>query len=601
MWNDDEDPWATADAVPAMEEEVWAEQFPPPPDEDDMPVPEEDAPEPFAGTSVSSPQTHSPGPLELEAAEQPTESALLPVDMAQLDNETTPAKKRLRGKQPPPPAETPVKQHHHDELSWAGADGTPFDKMEGRARYMKFWNKWLFWKRQRRRVATAEGDVQLQTLLEGQEGKSFKIASNERDLLWDQFLTNTRAPPAVMEFLMAQYPRHSMDMVRLRHSRSALLTWNGAWGECADSLGKSLSPAAEPGVLDENTLQRIREHPSVVALWVDFLSWMNVLANDTGAGAWACALEVCTRALKEEGRCRIHAHAFLKRDRHLAVTSLRRFAFRGCMPHCGGSGEQAGKMHARGSWCGCYYLQVAKIGTLYSQGNKQPYVDYPVNPSWIFNLLQGGKVSNEVARREVLRSPAGITRRLADLEKWMAEQREEVMRGRVAETQVLLAKVMRPFPEIPKVVAWQRKFSGACTRKKFLVLEGASGLGKTEYARSLFGVERTLELNCAGSLSFCLREHEPLRHRCILWDEAQVQLVLQERKLFQCPACWVQLGASPTGSHVYKVWLNDTVMIVGSNSWTEQLERTPKQDADWIIANQVLVQVKEPLWHAPAT
>jgi hypothetical protein len=172
------------------------------------------------------------------------------------------------------------------------------------------------------------------------------------------------------------------------------------------------------------------------------------------------------------------------------------------------------------------------------------------------------------------------------------------MQARVAATQAQLLKTMRPFPPINKVTAWMRKYTGICSRKKFLVLEGASGLGKTEYARSLFGVEKTLELNCAGSLNFCLREHDPLLHRCILWDEAQLQLVLQERKLFQCPACWVQLGASPTGAHVYKVWVNDCLMIAGSNTWSQQLQQTPKADADWIEANQVLVKVDRPLWQA---
>ena len=60
----------------------------------------------------------------------------------------------------------------------------------------------------------------------------------------------------------------------------------------------------------------------------------------------------------------------------------------------------------------------------------------------------------------------------------------------------------------------------------------------------------------------------------------------------------MQLGASPTGAHVYKVWLNDCVMIVGSNTLSEQLPQTPKADADSIVANQVVVKVQRPLWEA---
>jgi hypothetical protein len=511
------------------------------------------------------------------------------------DNKETPPAKRLRGKQSP--KETPEKTLPCNERTWAGSDGTTFDALGGRARYMKFWNKWLFWKRQRRRVAIARGEVAVQDALEAFEGKSLKASSKERDFLFDLFLKDTGAPPAVTAFLRAQYPSAPKDDAQLRNCRSVLLTWNGDWGLCGGIIGKSLSPAEDAVLAADLAAAILREEPSVQELWEEYLSWMTSLAADTGATGWACSLELCTKSLKQKLPCRIHAHAFMKRDQILAVSSVKRLVFKGSTPYR--SEEALGnRVRARGSWCGCYYLQVSKIGSLYVYGNKQPYVDYPVNPGWIFNLLQAGKVTGEIARQEALRTTQGLPRRLADLERWQAEHRQEEMRARVAATQAHLSKAMRPFPPINKVTAWLRKFSGICSRKKIIVLEGASGLGKTEYARSLLGVDKTLELNCAGSLNFCLREHDPLVHRCILWDEARVQLVLQERKLFQCPACWVQLGASPTGAHVYKVWVNDCLMIVGSNTWSEQLRQTPKADADWIEANQVLVKVKRPLWQA---
>jgi len=71
-----------------------------------------------------------------------------------------------------------------------------------------------------------------------------------------------------------------------------------------------------------------------------------------------------------------------------------------------------------------------------------------------------------------------------------------------------------------------------------------------------------------------------------------------ERKLCQCLACWVHLGASPTGAHFYKVRLNDCVMFVGSNQLSEQLPQTPKADAASVEANRVLVMVQRPMWEA---
>jgi hypothetical protein len=73
---------------------------------------------------------------------------------------------------------------------------------------------------------------------------------------------------------------------------------------------------------------------------------------------------------------------------------------------------------------------------------------------------------------------------------------------------------------------------------------------------------------------------------------------VQERKLFQCLACWVHLGASPTGAHFDKVRLNDCVMLVGSSQLSEQLPQTLKVDAASVEANRVLVKVQRPMWEA---
>ena len=133
-------------------------------------------------------------------------------------------------------------------------------------------------------------------------------------------------------------------------------------------------------------------------------------------------------------------------------------------------------------------------------------------------------------------------------------------------------------------------------RKKFLVLAGRTGVGKTEYVKALFGAEHTLELNAAGMLHPCLRQFDVEKHRCILWDEAEALLIAQNRKLFQCPACFVELGFSPTGAMTYSVMVNQAVMVVNSNRWDEQLSLLEKGDRDWILGNAVVVHVDEPLW-----
>ena len=125
---------------------------------------------------------------------------------------------------------------------------------------------------------------------------------------------------------------------------------------------------------------------------------------------------------------------------------------------------------------------------------------------------------------------------------------------------------------------------------------GETGTGKTEYIKALFGPERVLELNAAGMLHPCLRQYRSPIHLCILWDEAEAVLIAQNRKLFQCPACFIELGFSPTAAMTYSVMVNRSVMVVCSNRWDQQLEQLDKWDRDWIVANSVVYRVDAPLW-----
>ena len=68
------------------------------------------------------------------------------------------------------------------------------------------------------------------------------------------------------------------------------------------------------------------------------------------------------------------------------------------------------------------------------------------------------------------------------------------------------------------------------------------------------------------------------------------------RKLFQCPASFVELGFSPTAAMTYKVMVNKSVMVINSNRWLEQLDKLDPGDKAWIQGNQVLINVTAPLW-----
>jgi hypothetical protein len=74
-------------------------------------------------------------------------------------------------------------------------------------------------------------------------------------------------------------------------------------------------------------------------------------------------------------------------------------------------------------------------------------------------------------------------------------------------------------------------------------------------------------------------------------------MVAANRKLFQAPAAWVDLGHSPTGRDVYRVLLCDSILVVCSNGWSAQCAALPSDDdRDWLSKNSVHVAVSEKMF-----
>ena len=93
-----------------------------------------------------------------------------------------------------------------------------------------------------------------------------------------------------------------------------------------------------------------------------------------------------------------------------------------------------------------------------------------------------------------------------------------------------------------------------------------------------------------------LRNFRPRAHRLVLFDEASATMVRRNRRLFQAPNVSITIGTSPTNRDAYEVYLNDTLLVICSNSWKHQLDEMGSLDADWIKSNQVYVEVTSPLW-----
>ena len=85
-------------------------------------------------------------------------------------------------------------------------------------------------------------------------------------------------------------------------------------------------------------------------------------------------------------------------------------------------------------------------------------------------------------------------------------------------------------------------------------------------------------------------------HRAVLFDEAPVTMILAYKRHFQAPSTLLDCGLSSTNCHAYKVWLYQQLLIVTSNTWSEELNAVAASDREWIEANSLHKQINFQLW-----
>jgi hypothetical protein len=219
------------------------------------------------------------------------------------------------------------------------------------------------------------------------------------------------------------------------------------------------------------------------------------------------------------------------------------------------------------------------------------YTCFPVSPEWITALWQGCKITKNTAEQEYVKCKKNIRAYIDNVSYHTQYVRSEAVAERKAAAVQQLQPLMREAIRIEVVESeFLPQFTRPSFRRKFLVLSGPTQVGKTVYARSLFGHEATLELNCSGVLQPDLRAFDPLRHKCIIFDEGSTAMVLAQKKLFQGPAEEVALGHSATNMYAYNVFVYGVAMVVTSNTWPEEMASLRPCDRDWIEGNSVCVR-----------
>ena len=86
------------------------------------------------------------------------------------------------------------------------------------------------------------------------------------------------------------------------------------------------------------------------------------------------------------------------------------------------------------------------------------------------------------------------------------------------------------------------------------------------------------------------------QHSLILFDEADPQQILDQKKLFHAGPMPVQLQTSTTNCHAYSAYVGGKMMVVCSKIWAERMVRLSPADVEWLQRNSVYVHVTQPMW-----
>ena len=382
----------------------------------------------------------------------------------------------------------------------------------------------------------------------------------------------------------------SLSPHQLLPGSAFLATFNGDWGRVSMQVERDAINHLESFVAD------LRRLDSVQALWADALRWLQAAVEGVGAAHWTMSLELSLDTLQESNVARLHLHAFFE-----GVKDWKRAWVGDDTLFKGEKGfitnPNGGRRPWRNAGQGHYYLAMPKLGKVMCASSRSPFKGnnaYNVSPEWITQGLQGGKMTYANAKCEYIKCCRNVAHNLHNLEKICLENRQIHLLARASAVKLELEKGRRPSKSYALVDAWLEDGRACRRRYRFVVIEGPSCVGKTQFVLNLFGHDSCIETNCSSTPEPDLRDFDSTKHRAILFDEAPCSLVLRNKKLFQASASFVQLGCSMTNCHKYEIWAHQTYMVVTSNTWSAELSMLPAQgDKDWLRANSVHLMVTD--------
>ena len=351
---------------------------------------------------------------------------------------------------------------------------------------------------------------------------------------------------------------------------------------------------------DVNEVARQCEHLDVTqTLLRDVARFVSDLqCRYTSMTAFAYAIELCPTTLVDSGHARLHLHLFVYSDlRHRF--SITDFTFLQIRPYWHRTLWGESLLRHRNRWSAFFYVAVQKKGYVAGAASHTAFRDYGVQVQWIFNLYQASKISADYAKRLVSNIPGRAQHAVSEIDFCEGRRISAAVADLQAAAEATLRRSLLPFRHVPEVDVWQQQYQTDAHRYSFLVLEGPSCTGKTQFARSLCpSGKRVFEINCGADAEPALQGFNPIEYGLVLFDEVRPATVARQRKLFQAGLAEIQLGCSATNAYMYKVCVYKTRLVCCSNDWSQYLRELDASSRQWILNNSVHVPCMQPMWLA---
>ena len=107
------------------------------------------------------------------------------------------------------------------------------------------------------------------------------------------------------------------------------------------------------------------------------------------------------------------------------------------------------------------------------------------------------------------------------MEEW--DEKGGTVEMHKARKELVFKEHRKAFRRIPRVEAFRAAYRAPQSRRKFLVLDGPSRTGKTEFVRSMVEPVAILELNCASCMDPPMADFDASTHRLVLFGEGSLK------------------------------------------------------------------------------